>query len=328
MTIRAKTILPLLAATFMAASASAQDYSTSLIRPTQLASDQGVLAGALPGASGGKSYYVAADLKAGVLQTQIKVSASSSAVRSITLELLGADSRIRDGYYVKTSSNQQNEAGRAFQIDQSGPVNLKVTVEGPETGRFCVLLGGSALPGVTRAECPQDPAAAPAVAPPRIEAVAPTAPPARADVVAVPAPPPPSPPPPPKTVEVVTTRCEQRLRVGSELLFDFDRSAIRQEARPALDYVARVIQQTGKPVLIEGHTDSIGSDAYNMRLSELRALTVQNELARQLSPMLPMQSRGYGKTQPIADNQNADGTDNPDCRQRNRRVEIVVDTCK
>ncbi len=150
MTIRAKTILPLLAATFMAASASAQDYSTSLIRPTQLASDQGVLAGALPGASGGKSYYVAADLKAGVLQTQIKVSASSSAVRSITLELLGADSRIRDGYYVKTSSNQQNEAGRAFQIDQSGPVNLKVTVEGPETGRFCVLLGGSALPGVTR----------------------------------------------------------------------------------------------------------------------------------------------------------------------------------
>jgi len=129
-------------------------------------------------------------------------------------------------------------------------------------------------------------------------------------------------------VEVVTTRCEQRLRVGSELLFDFDRSAIRQEARPALDYVARVIQQTGKPVLIEGHTDSIGSDAYNMRLSELRALTVQNELARQLSPMLPMQSRGYGKTQPIADNQNADGTDNPDGRQRNRRVEIVVDTCK
>ena len=49
------------------------------------------LAGALPGASGGKSYYVTADLKAGVKKTQIKVSASSSAVRSITLELLGGD---------------------------------------------------------------------------------------------------------------------------------------------------------------------------------------------------------------------------------------------
>lgn len=314
MSIRASTILSLLAAavmveSVMVASASAQDYSTSLIRPTQLPKNQGVLAGALPGASGGKSYYIAADLKAGVLQTQIKVSADSSAVRSITLDLLGADSRTRDSYYVRSSSNQQNEASRAFQIDQSGPINLKVTVEGPETGRFCVLLGGSALPDVASAECPQDTAALPA----------------RADVVAVP---PPPLPPPPKTVEVVTTACEQRLRVGSELLFDFDKSAIRPEGRPALDYVARVIQQTGKPVLIEGHTDSIGSDAYNMRLSELRALTVQHELSRQLSPILPMQSRGYGKTRPISGNQNADGTDNPDGRQRNRRVEIIIDTCK
>lgn len=332
MTIRTKTLLALVAATFTVASAAAQDYSTSLIRPTQLGNNQGVLAGALPGAGGGKSYYFAADLSAGVLQTQIKVSASSSAVRSITLELLGADSRTRDSYYVKTSSNQQNEASRAFPIDSSGTFNLKVTVEGPETGRFCVLLGGSALPGVTSADCPQDPAPPPVVAAPRVEPVAPVAPvtpvapvapPARTEITVVPAP-----PPPPKTVEVVTTRCEQRLRVGSELLFDFNKSAIRPEARPALEYVARVIQQTGKPVLIEGHTDSIGSDAYNMRLSELRALTVQNELARQLSPMLPMESLGYGKMQPIADNQNADGTDNPEGRQRNRRVEIVVNTCR
>ena len=135
------------------------------------------------------------------------------------------------------------------------------------------------------------------------------------------------PPPPPKTVEVVTTRCEQRLRVGSELLFDFDKSAIRPEARPAIEYVAQTVQRAGKPVLIEGHTDSKGGDAYNMRLSELRAFTVQSEITRQLDIALPMQSRGYGKSRPIADNQYPDGSDNPDGRQRNRRVEIVVNTC-
>jgi outer membrane protein OmpA-like peptidoglycan-associated protein len=310
-----------LAAALVAAPALAQDYSTSIVRPTALR-DAGVVAGTLPGAQGARSYYLAVDLRPGTLMSQIKVTASSSATRSVTLDLLGSDATRKDSYYVKTSRNDQNEASRGFQIDAGGTYNLRVTIEGPEAGRFCVLLGGSALPNVKASECPADPATVVAQAP-RVEAAPAPAP--RVEV----APPPPveAPPPPPKTVEVVTTKCEQRLRVGSELLFDFDKSAIRPEARPAIEYVAQTVQRAGKPVLIEGHTDSKGGDAYNMRLSELRAFTVQSEITRQLDIALPMQSRGYGKSRPIADNQYPDGSDNPDGRQRNRRVEIVVNTC-
>jgi outer membrane protein OmpA-like peptidoglycan-associated protein len=129
-------------------------------------------------------------------------------------------------------------------------------------------------------------------------------------------------------VEVVTTRCEQRLRVGSEVLFDFNKSDIRPDALPAIDYVAQTIQKAGKPVVVEGHTDSIGTDAYNRRLSDQRAATVRSEIAQRLTWAVPIDAFGYGKSRPIADNQNPDGTDNPEGRQRNRRVEIVINTCK
>jgi outer membrane protein OmpA-like peptidoglycan-associated protein len=326
-------LLASVAAALPAAPSFAQDYSTSIVRPTALAKDTGVIAGTLPGGQGAKSYYLAVDLKTGALQTQIKVSARSSATRSVTLDLLSPDSGTKDSYYVKTSRNEQNEASHSFSIDASGSYNLRVTVEGPEAGRFCVLLGGSALPEVKAPECPADPAAAPP--PPQTSAAVTPPPPPKPVEVVTPPPPPPKPveivtppPPPPKSVEVVTTKCEQRLRVGSEVLFDFDKSTVRPEARPAIEYIAQAVQQAGKPVLVEGHTDSIGSDAYNMRLSELRALTVQTEISGRLSTRLPMDSKGFGKSRPIAENQNPDGTDNPAGRQRNRRVEIVVNTCK
>lgn len=324
MSARTFVLATCLTAAFAAAPALAQDYSTSIVRPTLLASGAGVIAGPLPGGQGAKSYYLSVDLKTGALQTQIKVSANSSAMRSVTLDLLGPDAGTKGSYYVKTSSNEQNEASRGFPIDSAGSYNLRVTVEGPETGRFCVLLGGPALPDVNAAACPADPAAAPPAAA-RTEPATTPPPAVRTETVTTP---PPAVPPPPKSVEIVTTRCEQRLRVGSEVLFDFDKSDIRPEARPAIDYIAQAVQQAGKPVVVEGHTDSIGSDAYNMRLSELRALTVQTEIAGRLAARLPMASKGYGKSRPIADNQNPDGTDNPAGRQRNRRVEIVVDTCK
>ncbi|MBV8925927.1 MAG: OmpA family protein [Bradyrhizobium sp.] len=313
-----------LVAALAAAPALAQDYSTSIVRPTTLG-DSGVISGTLPGGQGAKSYYLSLDLRPGTLLSQMKVTASSSGSRSITLDLLDSDATRKDSYYVKTSRNEQNEASRGFQIDSGGTYNLRVTVDGPEAGRFCVLLGGSALPNAKPAECPADPAVARQAAsqpePPPAAVAAAIPAPQSAPEIAAPV------PPPPKTVEVVTTKCEQRLRVGSEVLFDFDRSAIRPQARPAIEYVAQTVQRAGKPVTIEGHTDSIGSDAYNMRLSELRAFTVQTELTRYLVSAVPMQARGFGKSRPIADNQFPDGTDNPDGRQRNRRVEIVLNTC-
>ena len=91
------------AAALGATPAAAQNFSTSIIRPTVLAADAGSIAGLLPGAQGAKSYYFALEAKTGILQTQIRVSANSSATRSITLDLLGPDSSVKDSYYVKTS---------------------------------------------------------------------------------------------------------------------------------------------------------------------------------------------------------------------------------
>jgi outer membrane protein OmpA-like peptidoglycan-associated protein len=290
--------------------ATAQEYSTSIIRPTVLAADNGVVAGPLPGGRGARSYYIAADLKAGELSTQIKVSAPSDETRMVSFELLGPNASVVDSYYVKTSFEEQNQATRTFPIGSTRRYNMRVIVEGPETGDFCVLLGGSALPGVKAPECPG--ATRPAAAPP-------PAAPARAA-----APPPPA---PPKTVEVITTKCEQRLRVGSEVLFDFDRAELRPDAMTTMDYVADVIATQKKPVTIEGHTDSKGSDSYNSRLSQLRAIGVEVELRRRIKDMPPLQAFGYGETKPVAANEMPDGSDYPLGRQLNRRVEIVINTC-
>jgi hypothetical protein len=68
----------------------------------------------------------------------------------------------------------------------------------------------------------------------------------------------------------------------------------------------------------EGNTDSVGGDDYNQDLSEKRAAAVRDYLAEQKIPMSSMTSKGFGKTQPVATNDTADG------RQANRRVELVV----
>jgi outer membrane protein OmpA-like peptidoglycan-associated protein len=135
------------------------------------------------------------------------------------------------------------------------------------------------------------------------------------------------PAPLPKIVEVIESRCEQRLRIGSDVLFDFDRSNIRSDAGLALHSVAQIVAEKNKPVTIEGHTDGKGTDAYNQALSERRALTVENELRHRVLGLPPMTVRGFGKTRPVAPNQHADGSDDPEGRQKNRRVEIVIDTC-
>jgi outer membrane protein OmpA-like peptidoglycan-associated protein len=69
---------------------------------------------------------------------------------------------------------------------------------------------------------------------------------------------------------------------------------------------------------IEGHTDSVGGDDFNQQLSERRADSVRDFLAEQGVPGTSITARGLGKTQPVASNDTAEG------RQRNRRVELVV----
>lgn len=112
----------------------------------------------------------------------------------------------------------------------------------------------------------------------------------------------------------------------SDVLFDFDKSSLRAEALPVLAQAAQLIAAYPQtPVCINGHTDSKGSHAYNQALSLRRAQAVATHLQRVL-PTRQLQMRGFGETQPVAANTQPDGSDHPEGRQRNRRVEIVIGT--
>jgi len=105
----------------------------------------------------------------------------------------------------------------------------------------------------------------------------------------------------------------------SDVLFDFGKSTLRQGTREKLAKVSGIVlAHPGLKLEIEGHTDSIGSDEFNQKLSEQRASAVREYLAAQGVPGDTMTSRGFGKTQPVASNNTNEG------RQRNRRVEMVV----
>ncbi|MCC8194274.1 MAG: OmpA family protein [Deltaproteobacteria bacterium] len=98
--------------------------------------------------------------------------------------------------------------------------------------------------------------------------------------------------------------------------FGFDSAVITDESAAILDEVARMLQSSPRNVEIGGHTCSIGSDEYNMGLSQRRANAVKNYLARKGIPASSMTAIGYGESQPKFDNRTEEG------RRLNRRAEI------
>jgi len=105
----------------------------------------------------------------------------------------------------------------------------------------------------------------------------------------------------------------------SDVLFDTGRFTLRPLAREKLAKISGIVLAYPELRLeIEGHTDSVGSDAYNQKLSERRARSVYDYLKAQGLPEASLTTRGYGESQPVADNKTAKG------RQANRRVELVV----
>ena len=115
-----------------------------------------------------------------------------------------------------------------------------------------------------------------------------------------------------------------RLTVRNDVLFDFDKSDLRPEASDALGRVAEIIRQRSpRAVSIVGHTDSIGDDAYNQTLSERRARSVEQWLTAHAQDLPSLQATGRGEREPVAPN-TVDGRDNPDGRQQNRRVEVLL----
>ncbi len=125
-----------------------------------------------------------------------------------------------------------------------------------------------------------------------------------------PAPPPPPPPPPPAPKRRIVLR---------GVNFDFDKSNIRPDARVILDEaVATLKSESDIRVSVEGHTDSRGTDEYNQKLSERRASSVADYLARGGISRSRLTTEGFGESKPVASNMTEDG------RAQNRRVELRI----
>ena len=105
----------------------------------------------------------------------------------------------------------------------------------------------------------------------------------------------------------------------SDVLFDSGKATLRPAAREKLAKISGIVlAYPDLRLAIEGNTDSVGSDSMNQQLSEARAGSVRDYLAKENIPAASMTSQGFGKTQPVASNDTAEG------RQQNRRVELVV----
>ena len=125
----------------------------------------------------------------------------------------------------------------------------------------------------------------------------------------------------------VTDR-EIRIELSADVLFDFDKYDLRPEGLASLGKVAEVLRASpDAPVSIEGHTDGKGTDAYNQPLSERRAQSVKGWLVEHGGVSgTKISTRGWGRTKPVAPNTRPDGSDDPEGRKKNRRVEITVRT--
>jgi outer membrane protein OmpA-like peptidoglycan-associated protein len=125
--------------------------------------------------------------------------------------------------------------------------------------------------------------------------------------------------PPPEAEEPVVLE-SQRIRINDQILFEFGSDRIDPRSLPLLDDVARVLQDNPEvgPVMIEGHTDNIGSRPINLDLSRRRAHSVELYLTSRGVSRERLRSEGYGFDRPVAPN------DTPLNRARNRRTEFKL----
>jgi len=110
-----------------------------------------------------------------------------------------------------------------------------------------------------------------------------------------------------------------KITFDSGILFDFDSDNLRSASRENLGKLAETLKEyEDTNILIEGHTDSIGNEAYNMELSQERAQSVSTYLKGLGIKGNRLITKGYGENQPVADNDSEAG------RQKNRRVEVAI----
>ena len=122
----------------------------------------------------------------------------------------------------------------------------------------------------------------------------------------------------PQKYKLVTVT-EKKIELKQTVFFDFNKATIRPVSFPLLDDVAQALKDNPKiKVEVQGHTDSVGNDAFNLKLSQKRAESVRNYLIKKGISSDRMDPKGYGENVPIADNRTKDG------RDQNRRVEFVI----
>jgi OOP family OmpA-OmpF porin len=199
-----------------------------------------------------------------------------SSLGSLTL---GAFALAAGSAFANVTPNLQDSSGAAVK-DGSGA---------------CVVTSGQVLPECAGARPAPKPAApaAPAAAPP--------------------APPPAAPAPAPRAPASVRAA----VVIQADALFDFDKSVVRPDGRKSIDEAVAKLQGADlEMVIATGHTDSIGTEAYNQKLSERRAQAVKDYLVSKGIPASKITTIGKGESQPVATNKTAEG------RQKNRRVDI------
>ncbi|WP_106397253.1 OmpA family protein [Actinocorallia populi] len=118
--------------------------------------------------------------------------------------------------------------------------------------------------------------------------------------------------------EEAQTDAGTRIRISSDVLFEFDSATLTPQARAHLARLAERLKE--RRVRIGGYTDALGETAYNRRLSQRRADAVKDELAR--LGVTDLTAHGHGEARPVEPNE-INGKDNPRGRAANRRVELV-----
>jgi outer membrane protein OmpA-like peptidoglycan-associated protein len=122
-----------------------------------------------------------------------------------------------------------------------------------------------------------------------------------------------------KVVKVTQTQRGVQISSDERVLFDTGRSDIKPDGMVFAERVATILKtKTQADVVIEGHTDNVGSAALNQQLSTRRADAVKDALVKQGVPIARIKTQGFGLTKPVADNATPEG------RQANRRTDIIV----
>lgn len=109
------------------------------------------------------------------------------------------------------------------------------------------------------------------------------------------------------------------------ILYDFGKATLRSESKVVLDDLVTILRDNPSIIIeLASHTDAIGSDEANLKLSQARAQSCVDYLIEKGISKSRLSAKGYGEAKPIAPNEKPDGSDNPEGRQKNRRTEFSV----